>query len=253
MDREIRLIIDGHQDPYYNMGFDEALLVLRDRGEIPPTLRLYMWDPSAVTIGYFQRIRDTVNLEYAYERNIPVIRRITGGGTVYHDSKGEITYSIVTSIRGRLVDVQESYRIICNGIVYALRKLGLEAVFKPVNDILLNGRKVSGSAQTRRRKTLLQHGTLMVSTDLDELARLIRVPREKLASHKVTSIKERVTTVSMMLGRTISPEDMIPYLIEGFQEALGARLVEEKPGSGETRLAKTLSEKYRSREWNFKR
>lgn len=253
MDGEIRLIIDGHQDPYYNMGFDEALLVLRDRGEIPPTLRLYMWDPSAVTIGYFQRIRDTVNLEYAYEKNIPVIRRITGGGTVYHDSKGEITYSIVSDIRGKLVDVQESYRIICNGIVYALRKLGLEAVFKPVNDILLNGRKVSGSAQTRRRKTLLQHGTLMVSTDLEELARLIRAPKEKLASHRVHSIRERVTTVSIELGRTMSPEDMIPYLVEGFQEALGARLVEEKPGSSEISLARVLAEKYRSREWNFKR
>ncbi len=253
MKEEIRLIIDGHLDPYYNMGFDEALLTLRDREEIPPTLRLYMWEPSAVTIGYFQRIRDVVNLEYAREKNIPVIRRITGGGAVYHDSHGEITYSIVADVRGRFTDVQESYKIICGGIVNALRKLGLDAVFKPVNDILLNGKKVSGSAQTRRRRTLLQHGTLMVSTDLDELAKLLIVPREKLLSHRVTNIRDRVTTVSIELGKYMRPEEIVPYLIEGFQEALNARLIEEKPGPGETSLARILAEKYRSYEWNFKR
>ncbi len=253
MNQEIRLIIDGHLDPYYNMGFDEALLVLRGRGEIPPTLRLYMWEPSAVTIGYFQRIRDVVNLEYANEKNIPVIRRITGGGAVYHDSRGEITYSIVIDAKGRFTDVQESYRIICSGIVNALRKLGLDAAFKPVNDILLNGKKVSGSAQTRRRRTLLQHGTLMVSTSLDELAKLLIVPREKLISHQVRSIRERVTTVSIEVRRHLDPEELIPYLIEGFQEALNTRLIEEKPSPSEINLARILSEKYRSPEWNFKR
>ena len=250
---EIRLIIDKHQDPHYNMGFDEALLTLRARREIPPTLRLYMWDPSAVTIGYFQRIRDVVNLDYALEKKIPVIRRITGGGAVYHDRDGEVTYSIVLDARGKFTDVQESYRIICSGIVEALRDLGLEAVFKPVNDILLNGRKVSGSAQTRRKNTLLQHGTLMVSTNLDELARLLVVPREKLESHRARSIRERVTTISIELGRTLSPEDMIPQLIEGFRKALGARLIEEKPSPSEERLAEKYAEKYRSVEWNYKR
>ncbi len=250
---EVRLIIDNHLNPYYNMGFDEALLVLRDQGEIPPTLRLYLWDPSAVTIGYFQRIRDVVNLEYANEKNIPVIRRITGGGAVYHDSKGEITYSIVIDTRGPFTDVQRSYEIICNGIVYALEELGLKAVFKPVNDILLNGKKVSGSAQTRKRNTLLQHGTLMVSTNLDELARLLKVPKEKLESHRVKSIRDRVTTVSIELGREMEPEELVPYLIRGFEKALGKRLVEEKPSPSETRLGETLAEKYRSHEWNFKR
>ncbi len=253
MIEEIRLIIDEHQDPYYNMGFDEALLTLRTRDEIPPTLRLYMWNPSAVTIGYFQRLKDVVNLDYALEKKIPIIRRITGGGAVYHDRDGEITYSIVLDARGKFTDVQESYRIICNGIVEALSNLELEAVFKPVNDILLNGRKVSGSAQTRRRNTLLQHGTLMVSTNLDELAHLLVVPREKLESHRVRSIKERVTTVSIELGKTLSPEDMIPYLIEGFRKALRTRLVEEKPAPSEKRLAEKYAERYRSVKWNYKR
>ena len=250
---EARLIIDSRKNPYYNMGFDEALLVLKNQGVIPPTLRLYMWSPSTVTIGYFQRIRDVVNLEYAEKHNIPVVRRITGGGAVYHDMYGEITYSIVLDAKGSLLDVQESYRIICSGLVEALRHVGLEASFAPVNDIIVNNKKISGSAQTRKRNTILQHGTLLVSSNLDIMEKVLVVPKEKLISHKVVSIKDRVTTVSTELGRDIEPEDLIPYLIKGFEKALNLKLVEEKPSTKEVRLAEELSEKYRKHEWNFKR
>ncbi len=235
------------------MGFDEALLVLRDRGEIPPTLRLYMWNPSSVTIGYFQRIRDVVNLEYAEEHGIPVVRRITGGGAVYHDAYGEVTYSIVLDVKGVLTDVQESYRLICSGLVKALELMGLKAEFVPVNDIVVSGKKISGSAQTRRRNTLLQHGTLLVSTDLNVMEKVLRVPRQKLESHGVVRIRDRVTTVSIEKNKHMSPEEVIPYLIEGFRKALGVRFVEEKPSLEEVELARRLEEKYRSREWNFKR
>lgn len=250
---EARLIIDSRRNPYYNMGFDEALLVLKNQGVIPTTLRLYMWSPSTVTIGYFQRIRDVVNLEYAERHNIPVVRRITGGGAVYHDMYGEITYSIVLDAKGPLLDVQESYRIICSGLVEALRYIGLEADFAPVNDIIVNNKKISGSAQTRRKDTILQHGTLLVSSNLDIMERVLIVPKEKLISHKVVSIKDRVTTVSIELGRDIEPEDLIPYLINGFKKALNLELVEEKPSTKEVRLAEELSKKYRKHEWNFKR
>ncbi len=250
---EVRLIIDSRNNPYYNMGFDEAMLILRDRGEIPPTLRLYMWSPSSVTIGYFQRIRDVVDLDYAEEHSIPVVRRITGGGAVYHDMNGEVTYSIVLDVKGALTDVQESYRIICSGLVKALELMGLEARFVPVNDIVVNGKKISGSAQTRRRNTLLQHGTLLVSTDLDVMEKVLRVPREKLVSHRVLKIRDRVTTISIEKNKHIDPEEAVLYLVEGFKKALGIRLVEEKPSSREVELARRLEEKYRSREWNYKR
>ena len=250
---EARLIIDSRKNPYYNMGFDEALLVLKKQGIIPTTLRLYMWGPSTVTIGYFQRIRDVVNLEYAGKHNIPVVRRITGGGAVYHDMYGEITYSIVLDAKGPLLDVQESYRIICSGLVETLRHIGLEASFAPVNDIIVNNKKISGSAQTRKRSTILQHGTLLVSSNLDIMEKVLVVPKEKLISHKVVSIKDRVTTISIELGRDIEPEDLIPYLIKGFEKALNLKLIEEKPSTKEVRLAEELSEKYRKHEWNFKR
>lgn len=250
---EARLIIDSRRNPYYNMGFDEALLILKNQGVIPTTLRLYMWNPSTVTIGYFQRIRDVVNLEYAEKHNIPVVRRITGGGAVYHDMYGEITYSIVLDAKGPLLDVQESYRIICSGLVEALRYIGLEASFAPVNDIIVNNKKISGSAQTRKRNTILQHGTLLVSSNLDIMERVLVVPKEKLVSHKVVSIKDRVTTVSIELGKDLEPEDLIPYLINGFKKALNIELVEEKPSIKEVRLAEELSRKYRKHEWNFKR
>ncbi|MEM1696328.1 MAG: lipoate--protein ligase family protein, partial [Desulfurococcaceae archaeon] len=112
------------RDVYWQMAIDEAMLVLRTRGEVENTLRLYRFVPSAVTIGYFQKVKEAVNLEFLEEKGIPFTRRITGGGSVYHDADGEVTYSIVLPAIGPLTDVQESYRVICSGLVYALRELG---------------------------------------------------------------------------------------------------------------------------------
>lgn len=247
-----RLIIN-EGDVYWNMAFDEAMLILRDRGEIPNTLRLYVFKPSAVTIGYFQRVVDAVDLDFLRENGIPFTRRITGGGSVYHDEAGEITYSVVASIDDISTDVMESYRIICGGIVYAAREFGLSAEFRPVNDVVIGGRKFSGSAQTRRRTALLQHGTFMYATDIDTLARCLRVPREKLAAHGVKSIYERVTTVSRELGRRVAREEAIRALVRGFEKALGVEFVEASPTTRELELAESLVGKYRSREWVFRR
>ncbi len=249
---EWRLVIT-RGDVYWCMAVDEALLELRIANCIPNTLRLYVIEPSAVTIGYFQRVRDAVNLDYLLRNNIGFTRRITGGGSVYHDSSGEIVYSVVAPVYDIAVDVMESYRVICNGVVYAIRELGLEAMYKPVNDILVNGKKVSGSAQTRRRGYLLQHGTLMYDTDLDKLANSLKAPREKLRSHGVTSIRERVTTLSLELGYKLDYRRVLEALINGFTNALHIEFYRDKLSKEELELANKLYNKYKSREWMYRR
>lgn len=250
---KLRVVLDLEgRDVYWQMAFDEALLTLRSRGEIPSTLRLYRFKPSAVTIGYFQKISEAVNLEFLRERGIQFTRRITGGGSVYHDTNGEITYSIVLPVEGVLTDVLESYRIICSGLVYALRKLGVPAEFVPVNDVVVYGRKISGSAQTRRAGFLLQHGTLMYATDLDTLERALLAPREKLESKGVRSIRERVVVLRDIVG-DISVEELAKTLVEGFSRALITDVYYDELTEREHRAAGELVEKYRDPSWIFKR
>lgn len=238
---------------YWNMAMDEAMLILKEQNKIPNTLRLYVFNPSAVTIGYFQRINDVADLDFIRANSIDITRRISGGGSVYHDVKGEVTYSVVAYINDISLNIMESYRIICGGIVNAINEFGLSAEFIPINDVVINGKKVSGSAQARRKKALLQHGTLMYNTDLLTLSRALKAPKEKLISHGVTSIFERVTTLSRELGRAISREEVIKALIRGFSKALGVELEPGQYTSEELKLANELLSKYRSNEWVFQR
>jgi len=244
----LRLIVDDG-DPYYQMALDEALLILRYVNITPDTLRLYVFNPSAITIGYFQSLSRAVNLERARELGIPIVRRITGGGSVYHDSNGEITYSIVSTLDRIPRDVAKSYEVITKGIVYAAEYLGVEAKFIPINDVVIAGKKFSGQAQIRRRNTVLQHGTFMYATDLDLLASVLRVPKIKLKAKKVPSIRERVTTISEALGRRVTRDETIDALKYGFSKALNAELYEDQLRPEEIELAKNLMWKYKSREW----
>ncbi|ABN69304.1 biotin/lipoate A/B protein ligase [Staphylothermus marinus F1] len=247
-----RLIID-EANVYYNMAMDETLLILREKGLIPNTVRIYIMRPSAVTIGYFQRIKDVLNLDYLDKYGIDYTRRITGGGAVYHDQDGEITYSITTDIDSISKNILESYRKICSGIVEALKELGVKAEYKPINDIVVMGKKISGNAQTRRRKALMQHGTLMYGTNIDILAKVLKPPKEKLSSHKAKTIHDRVTTLEKILGYKPRKEDVIDALIKGFEKALRIRLVRDNYWKEELELANSLIDKYRSKEWIFKR
>ena len=248
-----RLIID-RGDLYWNMALDEAMLLLREEHKIPNTLRLYVFDPSAVTLGYHQKVEDAVDEKYLVERGVKFTRRITGGGSVYHDKLGEVTYSVVAAIEDISQDIEKSYELICRGLVYAIEELGLEAEFRPVNDVLVSNKKVSGSAQARKRNALLQHGTLMYDTNLEELARCLRAPKEKLDSHKVRSIRERVTTLSLELERKVTRDEVVKAMIRGFGKALGIRdLKPSEYSPEELELAQRLRRKYTSKEWIYKR
>ncbi|MEM0000703.1 MAG: biotin/lipoate A/B protein ligase family protein [Desulfurococcaceae archaeon] len=250
---KLRVLVDLEgRDVYWQMAIDEAMLILRTKGRIENTLRLYRFIPSAVTIGYFQKVREAVNLGFLEESRIPFTRRITGGGSVYHDANGEITYSVVLPIEHPLTDVQESYRIICSGLVYALREIGVEAEFVSVNDVVVHGRKISGSAQTRKSGYLLQHGTLMYATDLDVLEKALLVPAVKLESKGVKSIRERVVTLRQVVN-DVDMEALVRSLVKGFSRALNATVYYDRLSEEELKLAEQLVNKYRDRAWIFKR
>ncbi|MHC1599114.1 MAG: lipoate--protein ligase family protein [Candidatus Methanofastidiosia archaeon] len=202
------------------MSIDEALLEARLAGEMDDTIRFYQFSPSAVSIGYFQSMRSQVHDGACIKNRINIVRRMTGGGAVYHDNQGEITYSIVMKISPKIREIVHSYEQICGGIVEGLGIIGINARFSPINDVLVGDKKISGSAQTRRNGILLQHGTLMYGTDIKMLANVLNVSKEKLSDKYVQSVSKRVTTVKIEKGH-VSFEELLSALKEGFAKIFG--------------------------------
>ncbi len=177
-----------------NMAIDEAVAEgLRD-GVSPPTVRFYSWSPGAVSIGCFQSAREEVDVDTCARLGVDVIRRRTGGGAVYHDPDGEITYSVIAPEATFGNDIHTSYRLICGYIIDALGHLGIPSEFRPINDITVGGKKISGSAQTRRGGVFLQHGTLLLSFDSERMS-LLRPSPAKLSARNSKSVEDLLTSV----------------------------------------------------------
>lgn len=239
-------------DAFMNMAIDEAICKLRSKGKSPNTIRFYRWLPSAVSIGYFQFVEQEVNLETCKQLGVDVIRRMTGGGAVYHAYEGEVTYSVIVDQDHQRVprDIIESYELICSGVVNALIKLGINAEFSPINDINVNGKKISGNAQTRRWGVVVQHGTILVDTDIKTMFKVLKVSKEKISDKLIKSTEERVTTIRRELGRKVSFKETTNVLKETFPEVFGVEPVESGLSDEEKELATQLrEEKYITKEW----
>ena len=230
---------------FLNMAIDEAVSEAVGREESLPTIRFYGWKPRAVSIGYFQSLEKEVDLDKCKEHNVDVVRRRTGGGAVFHDT--EITYSIIGKQELFPKDIIASYKDICGAIISGLESLGIIAEFKPINDIIVSGKKISGNAQTRRGGVLLQHGTLLCDVDVDKMFSLLKVPDEKIKDKMIASVKERVTSVKML--KEVCQEDVLAALKKGFIEGkeFGISELTEKESARAKELAET---KYKTKEWN---
>jgi len=249
----LRVISFRAHDAAANMALDEAIARSVGVGASPPTLRLYGWDPPAVSIGYFQEVDTEVDLDFCEANGIGVVRRLTGGGAVLH-TRGELTYSFAVSDREPAVpqDVQGSYMTVCAPLVSAMRALGAPACFRPINDIEIGGRKVSGSAQTRRFGAVLQHGTLLLDIDVGLLGAL-RANSAKLRERGITGHAQRVTTLGRELGRRVSHGELSRAIKRQFKEHFGCKLDAGQPTGEELCRAPALAERYRSVDWLFRR
>ncbi len=253
---EIRLIDLEVHSAFENMAIDEAIMLSMKEGKVSPTLRFYRWKPTAVSIGTFQGMNDEVDVDFCKSNNIDVIRRITGGGAVYHDYDGEITYSIILPKGHRLApdDIVESYKVLCNGVIKGVKHLGIDADFKPINDVISHGKKISGNAQTRRHSCLLQHGTVLLNLDVNMMFQALKVPIEKISDKMIADVKERVTSITDILNRNVGIEEVHTALKKGFSDALQVKLVPSILTNDEITSVKHLAcEKYSTKEWNFKR
>lgn len=252
---DFRLLKTGHQSAAFNMALDEILIERIRSGKSDPALRLYGWQPHAVSIGYFQSLESEVDIEKAKNLEIDVVRRQTGGGAVFHAD--EITYSIHIPMDLNLVPVKilESYEKICSAIIKGLEFLDIKSEFAPLNDIITNGQKISGNAQTRKNGIILQHGTILKSVDVDKMFEILKVPNEKMKGKLISDIKQRVTSINNQIKEIKTFEAVVEDLTQGFIKTFPeinfiASSLSKEEENEITELAKT---KYSKNDWNYLR
>ncbi|MFH1400362.1 MAG: biotin/lipoate A/B protein ligase family protein [Nanoarchaeota archaeon] len=234
-----------------NMAIDEAILESIAEGKSPPTIRFYAWRPSAVSIGVFQEAAKEVRLDVCRAKGVDVVRRITGGGAVYHDADGEITYSILAPESMFPKGITESYHLICGWIVDGLAKVGIEGQFHPINDVIAGDKKISGNAQTRRKKVLLQHGTILYDLDVDTMFDVLDVGPIKIKDKVITNVKQRVTSVRD-LAPGVSKDEVLDAMRWAF---LAEKRWSKAPLSDDERIVaeRLARQKYGSKDWLMRR
>ncbi len=247
-----------------NMAIDEAILRARVAGSVPNTLRFYRWKPSAVSIGRFQDLEKEVNVENCGKLGVDIVRRISGGGTVYHDAEGEVTYSIIARTEDMgAKDIAEVYTRVYAAISEALHMMGIPTDFSPGDtkncpNLTVKGKKISGSAQANRGGVVLQHGTLLLDLDLQQMFTVLRVPWANSCMQVVNVAKGKITSVKGELTHAVTPETAINAVAHGFAVALNIQVVEDvqrlesKLTTEEEITAENLCrKKYSTKEWNF--
>jgi lipoate-protein ligase A len=234
------------------MAIDKAILVACSKAKAPPTVRFYTWKPPAVSIGYFQSLKEEVDIDACKDLGVEFVRRITGGGAVFHDK--ELTYSIIIPETNLKVpkNILESYRRICGAVIKGLKQLWIESKYAPINDIIVNNKKISGSAQTRKLKTVLQHGTILLDVDVDKMFRLLKVPNEKIKDKMIADVKQRVTSIKHVSGNFVSFSDVTDAMQTGFEQEFGIELVSGILTKEEIDLAKKFEKEcFSTNNWNY--
>jgi lipoate-protein ligase A len=249
-----RLLKTEDNSAFTNMAIDKAVLVAHSEGKVPPTVRFYTWKPSAISIGYFQSLKEEVDLDMCEKLGVDFVRRITGGGAVFHEH--ELTYSIVISEEHPQIpkNIMDSYGRICGAIIKGLKEINIESKYMPINDIIAGNRKISGNAQTRKMQTVLQHGTILTDVDVDKMFSVLKVPNEKIKDKLISDVKQRVTSIKHIINKNIPFNDVAIAMRKGFEKEFNVELVEGELTEEEISLADEFErECFSSEKWNFKR
>ena len=252
MTMEWRLLDTGPAPGPYTAALDEAIARCRASGEVPDTLHLYRRRPPAVTLGYSLDAGAEVDLDYCRRRGIDVVRRLSGGGAIYTDDR-QLVWSFTT--KDLLPSsVPKSLELVCTALAKGLSGLGAPSVFSPANDVSVNGRKVSGSAQLRKWGVVLTHGTVLVDADPEEMFRALKVPASRLEKRSLGAAADRVTTLRAELGRLPPMEEVGRAVVSGLCGAFGAAAVPGAPTENEKALALELVRtRYGNEGWNLGR
>ncbi|HDQ16536.1 MAG TPA: lipoate--protein ligase family protein [Candidatus Vogelbacteria bacterium] len=246
---------DTQADSYMKMATDEAILLAVGQKKSPPTLRFYICPRPAVAIGYFQSIKKVLNLPACQKDKIEIFRRMTGGGAVYKHQEGELNYSLVIpeNFSAQTKDILNSYRLIESGVIKGLARLGIKADFGGINDIMIEGKKISGNAQTRSSGAILQHGTILLDFNPELMLKYLKIPKIKMIDKKFTSPRTQVGTIKEYLP-DLKINKLQKEIINGFADVFEVEFTRGLLSSWEKKTAQNLYDnKYTQEEWIYKR
>ncbi|WP_091272584.1 lipoate--protein ligase family protein [Alteribacillus persepolensis] len=278
MEKETWYFIDSKNcSPAYNMAMDEMLLHWHSQGEIPPIVRFYDWNPPTLSIGYFQKVHKEINVEAVEKHGLGFVRRPTGGRGVLHDK--ELTYSVIVSEEHPQMPatVTEAYRVISEGILQGFRYLGLDAYFSVPRtkaeenelknprsavcfdapswyELVVEGRKIAGSAQTRQKGVILQHGSIILDIDEDKLFDLFLYKNERIRQRMQRAFKSKAVAINELLETPVDIEQVSAAFHKGFAKGLNVdwepyQLTQQQ----EQEVWELAEKKYGNDEWNFRR
>jgi len=233
-----------------NVAMDDALVELKGLGKTPNTIRFLQFSPRCVLLGFHQAVAEEIRTGYCLEHRIDINRRITGGGAILFD-ESQLGWEVICdkAFFGAGIPNQRLFATLCDPVVMALKHLGLEARFRPRNDIEIGGRKISGTGGTDSDSAFLFQGTMLTDFDVDAMLKSLRIPVEKLKAKEIDSVKERVTCLAWELGYTPPLSEIKKALRQGFESVLGIRLEPSGLTKEEDALFKEKLGYYRSSEW----
>ena len=238
----MKIILSPFTDPHLNLALEEYILNDYTQGDVAMLWR----NERSVIIGKNQNAYAEIDVDFTEKNGIDVVRRITGGGAVFHDL-GNVNFTFIS-------DYKEgdfgSYKAFAKPVCDYLKTLGLSAEVSGRNDIEANGYKISGNAQTVVKNRILQHGTLLYSADLESLSGALKPKKQKLLGKGISSVRSRVENIKNLANSSLSSEEFLKELYEFFLSLPNAegKELDKKDIEG----AKVLcSEKYEKFEWNF--
>ena len=266
----------GSKNPYYNMVMDEALLNFVSRGEIDPVIRFYTWNPATLSIGYFQRLQKEIDIDKVKEKGYGLVRRQTGGRGVLHDK--ELTYSVIVpeSHPNMPSTVTEAYKIISQGLLEGFKNLGFETYFaiprsKEERDklkqprssvcfdapswyeLVVEGRKIAGSAQTRQKGVILQHGSILQDIDIDDLFDMFKFKNERLKAKMKENFVQKAVAINDISNQHITLNEMENAFEAGFKKGLNIDFKPLELTEKQLEEVQELEDKYRSEAWMYRK
>lgn len=247
-DYEWQIIDIPPLSPAMHLALDEVLAREVAAGRRAPLLRFWEWERPSIIIGAFQSLRNEVDLEAAETMGVETVRRVTGGGAMFVEPGNTITYSLYAP--GDLVrdmSFADSYAFLDDWVLKSLNSLGVDAFYKPLNDISSSKGKIGGAAQKRyARGTVLHHVTMAYDMDADKMVQVLRIGREKLSDKGTTSAVKRVDPVRSQTG--LPRREVIDRMIETFVSLNGGvkgTITPEEFAAAE----QLVEEKFSTKEW----
>jgi len=245
-----RLVDSGYVRSAESAAIDEAILEAHVAGSVPNTLHYYIRAEPTISVGYFQKLCDSVDRSACERLGVRIVRRKSGGSSIFTD-RGQLIYGLVLGERDLPEDRAASFRVICSAMARAISSFGVRAEYRPMNDIEIAGRKVSGNAQLRRKGSVLQHGTVILSTDMAAMDQVLKTTGA--ANRGLSMPSDRVVSLSSLVPSRPSMDELKERIANEVAQEFGVEFVRSSLTDSEKRAVRLLVDsRYSKAEWNEK-